>query len=192
MSVATRFIYWWLSTDGGQAFSPPVRALTLADFDRTGLTLAEYNGVPVLALLTAEVPGTDLYNGGSGGAGLLDGSLRLNADTVVGRVRVRDSGARIPLGRSGGTDIDDILPDVFPDAVLHFQTLDGVTTAPFVSASNSFAQFNPIGTPAIPDGIADGDRFIVAISYTPAVVTTNALLWNGDAILWGTDRLTWN
>ena len=140
----------------------------LQSFDRSGLDLlADNEGTPFLALLVASIPGEDIYNGLNMVGELLDGSLRLDAESEIGVLRVRDSGERVVMRRDGTVVLDDFLEALFPDAILHIQTLDGVTSAPYASGSSTWAHFNPMGTPAIPDGLADGDRFIIAISYTP-------------------------
>ena len=185
-AVGTRFTYWWLPSDVA-TFALPTRALRLSDFDASGLILA------VLALLEA-FDDDEPYQGPAGRGALLDGELVLNDDTSVDRIRIRDSGDRIPIQRLSGDDMDDLFGtgNVFPDPILHLQTLDGLTTAALESTSSQSAQFSGFADDSIAAGIAAGDRFIIAISYTPVVSAGDLLRWGAsDQLRWGTDALQW-
>ena len=193
MIVPSRFWFWWRSRGMPLPFVLPTRALSLADFNRAGLTFVEGNGEPLIALIIAEIPGDSIYQEGQAGQ-FLEGSLSLDDDTEIARIRIRDSGERIPFSRGPGTSLTDLFDTdgVYPDAILHFQTLDGVTTAPFsnTNSSGTFAHFNPFAEPAILDAVENEDRFIFAISYTMAMVM-NQVFWGVDQVLWGIDALQW-
>lgn len=184
--VGSRFAFWYLPK-GVVTFTPPVLTLTLADYNvRAGQDYL------VLALVESGADGEEKYTAGSVGT-LLDGELDLNAVTVISRIRVRDSGARITVNRTGTLSLASLFGagDAFENPNLEIQTLDGlVTSTNLLNSGGQFANFDGLLPLAIANDIADGDRFIIAI-YSP-IPQDSLLKWGTDDLLWNTDQLTWN
>lgn len=189
MTNGPRFFFYWIA-DGTHAFRPPVRLLTLADFDATGLTLVEHNGEPLLALLVAEVTGDEIYDAANAQGTLLDGSLVYADDGTISRMREEQGGRQLLLNRTGADPFSGSFGtgQRFPEPVAHVQTAAGRANIPVEAIGSGFFRFDPADNLTIMDAIATGDRFILAVSYTPAV---DNLQWGTDALLWGTDRIQW-
>ena len=188
--TATRYRWWWQSGGTPRPYVPPPPVLRLSDFDQTGLT------VLFAALIESGGSGSEKYYTSATppvGA-ILDGNTNIDSTTSIGRVRVQQSGDRILLNRSGSGSLQTFFgaaSPVYPDVMLHIQTLDGVSVGPWLSGGASVGRFDPMDDDDIADNIGDGERFIIALSYTPS--DASLLRWGTtDRLLWGTDQLSWN
>ena len=189
-STATKYQWWWRSKGASGPYVPPPPVLRLSDFDTTGLT------VLFAALIESGSSGGTKYNPDATPpiGRILDGNVNINADAFVGRVLSQQSGDRIRLDRGGSGSFQSFFgggSPVYDASMLHIQTLDGVSVGPWLSGTGSLGRWDPMDDDAIADNIADGERFILAMSYTPPAA--NLLRWGtSDRLLWGTDQLSWN
>ena len=175
MSQGARFLFFWIPKTA-QAFVPPSRSLTLADYVlRAGQTYT------ALALLQAERSGDELFDGPNGGGQLLAGEIDLDATTEISRVREVAGGNEIRLHQSGGTSLSELFGSsgLHPDSQVDFQTLAGISQFDFANAGGGFANWSSGDNDAIANDVATGDRFILAIYYPPAVAAQYEIFWPG-------------
>ena len=152
--------------------------LVLADFDSAGLD------VDALALIEAAAPSTIYADSNRGGTQTPeDGELGLGAgETLITRVRVLDSGARISLNDNNvpvtlnlRTFFGD--PNTTSEWTLTIQTRDHVATSDQLAAMTAAAAnftFSDADDIAALNGIAAGDRFLLAVAQAQTVVTLAA------------------
>ena len=146
----------------------------------------------VLALIESGAGGSQKYYTNSNTGSMLDGALRSElANITINRIRVRDSGDRVQLNRSGAGSLSGLFGagGVYENAMMDIQTEDGLAFAPRGANGGSFVNFTGMDDNSIASGIGNGERFILAIYYpTPQ----GLLKWGAtDRLLWGADQVTW-
>ena len=182
--------WWWWQSRTSQPFVPPMRLLQLSDFVRTGRGIVE-----VLALFTA---GSELYDPGRGHGSIADPASDLTLDgqnTTISRV-YRQSVSALTFFQSGGSSWSAAFEGSgdFTDGTVYVQTLTDLVALPVATtladAGFTFLRFTvPAADRAAIAGIADGDRFLVAM--TRPVPVSDRLEWGADRLEWGSDELRW-